>query len=469
MKNKIFLALSILLITAVSCKKSFLERTPSNGLPADQVIVNEGGMRDALNGLYASLRTANLYGRTVPLLGDLLADNVFIHSTNSNRYIAEFQYTFTTLNSNAQGVWTDAYSAILAANNIINSNVTGSATVDNYRGEALTIRALMYFELLKHFAKPITVDPTGDGVPLVLKYDITSKPPRNKTSEVYTQIIADLNQAFTLLTVAKNSSYVSKYVARALLAKVYQHMGDWNNAKTAALDVVNNGGYTLLDTAAYKEYWKSPIPVPNKVETIFEVSSDAVNNLGTNSLAYFYDQSGYGDAIATDNVYNLYAATDVRRSLIDPTIRRARSATGPLVKAVVKYPNISNANDKDDTKVLRYSDILLILAEAYYNTSDEANARTRLNQVAQKRDPLFTGYISTGTQLLEDILTERRKELAFEGQRYWDLTRLNRVIARGPQYPASAQTISTTDPRRIYPIPQTEIDANKNMKQNSGY
>ncbi len=469
MKNKIFLALSILLLTAVSCKKSFLERTPSNGLPADQVIVNEGGMRDALNGLYASLRTANLYGRTVPLLGDLLADNVFIHSTNSNRYIAEYQYTFTTLNANAQGVWTDAYSAILAANNIINSNVTGSSTVDNYRGEALTLRALMYFELQKHFAKPYTVDANGVGVPLVLTYDISSKPGRNKTSEVYTQIIADLNQAYTLLTVNKNSSYISKYVSKALLARVYQHMGDWNNAKTAALDVVNNGGYSLIDTAAYKEYWKSPIPVSSKVETIFEVSSDAVNNLGTNSLAYFYDQSGYGDAIATDTLYNLYSATDVRKSLIDPTIRRARSSTGALVKAVVKYPNISNANDKDDTKVLRYSDVLLILAEAYYNTSDEVNAKARLNQVATKRDPLFAGYTSTGPQLLEDILTERRKELAFEGLRYWDLTRLNRVINRGPQYPSTAQTINITDPRRIYPIPQAEIDANKNVTQNQGY
>lgn len=469
--SKKLIALIIICSSAAftACKKSFLERTPSNGLPAESVIVSEGGMRDAINGLYASLRTANLYGRSIPLLGDLLADNAFIHTTNSNRYIAENQYTYTALSANALGIWTDAYAAILAANNIINSSVSGTAAIDNYKGEAYAIRALLYLELVRFFATPYTVNPDAEGVPVILTYDISLKPARKKVSEVYAQIIADLNQAFTLMTINKNSSYMTKYAAKALLARVYQHMANWTGARDAALDVVNNGGYTLLDTAAFKEYWKSPIPVTNKTETIFEVSSDAVNNLGTNALAYFYEQSGYGDAVATDNLYNLYSATDARRTYIDPTLRRARAATGPFIKAVVKYPNTNNANDKDDVKVIRYADVLLILAEAYYNLNDEVNARLRLNEVAQKRDPLFAGYTSSGPQLLEDILTERRKELAFEGTRFWDLVRLNRVINRGPQYPAAAQTITTTNTRRVLPIPQTERDANPNISQNPGY
>lgn len=471
--NKRIFAFTILCAGMVfaSCKKQFLERTPSNQLPSEQVITTEGGMRDAVNGLYASLRTANLYGRSIPLLGDLLADNAVIHPTNSNRYIAENQYTYTALGATGLGIWTDAYSTILSANNIINSTPTGTqATIDNFKGEAYAIRGLMYLELVRFFATPYTVNPNAEGVPIITKYDIDLKPARNKVSEVYTQIIADLNQAFTLMTINKNSSYMTKYAAKALLARVYQQQGDWTKARDAALEVVTSGGYTLLDPQPFIEYWKSPVPVTNKVETIFEVSSDAVNNLGTNALSYFYEQSGYGDAISTDNLYNLYTATDARRTAyIDANLRRNRATSGAFIKAVVKYPNTNNANDKDEVKVIRYADVLLILAEAYYNLGDEPNALLRLNQVAQKRDPSFTGYTSTGAQLLEDILTERRKELAFEGQRFWDLVRLNRVINRGPQYPAAAQTIPITNTRRILAIPQTERDANPNISQNAGY
>ena len=476
--NKKIIVLTALcaFVLSTACKKEFLERTPSNQLPAESSITTEGGMRDAINGLYASLRTANLYGRSVPLLGDLLADNTVLHATNSNRYTAENQYTFIATSGTALGIWTDAYSTILAANNIINSTVASNATVDNYRGEALTLRALMYFELVRFFATPYTVNSNAEGVPIVTKYDITLKPARNKVSEVYTQIIADLNAAFPLITQGKNSSYINKYGVKALLARVYQHMADWTKARDAALEVVNSGGYILLDTAAFKEYWKSPVPIPfsasNKAETIFEVSSDAVNNLGSNALSYFYHQGGgaYGDAIATDNVAALYAPNDVRsRAYIDPNVRRNLATTGPFIKAVVKYPNTNNANDKDDVKVIRYADVLLILAEAYYNLNDETNARLRLNQVAQRRDPTFAGYTSTGAALLDDIINERRKELAFEGQRLFDLLRLNRVIDRGPQYPASGRTISTTNTRRMQPIPQTERDANPNISQNAGY
>ncbi|HEX6179817.1 MAG TPA: RagB/SusD family nutrient uptake outer membrane protein [Chitinophagaceae bacterium] len=473
--NKKIIALTVLcaIVFSTACKKEFLERTASNQLPAESSITSEGGMRDAINGLYASLRTANLYGRSVPLLGDLLADNTVLHATNSNRYTAENQYTFIATSGTALGIWTDAYSTILAANNIINSSVTSNANVDNFKGEAYALRALMYFELVRFFATPYTVSPDAEGVPIVLTYDIDLKPSRKKVSEVYAQVIADFNQAFMLITQAKNSSYINKYAVKALLARVYQHMGDWTNARTAALDVVTNGGYVLLDTTAFKEYFKTAIPVPAatvKPETIFEVSSDAVNNLGSNALAYFYEQDrGYGDAIATDNVFNLYSATDARRYYIDPTKRRANATTGPLIKAVVKYPNTNNANDKDDTKVIRYADVLLILAEAYYNLNDETNARLRLNEVARKRDPLFAGYASTGTALLDDIINERRKEFAFEGLRFWDLVRLNRVIDRGPQYPASGRTIAVGNTRRLQPIPQTERDANPNISQNAGY
>ena len=468
MKKIIFLIPAALMIILPSCKKSFLTLFPYDQVPQDQAIIDESGMQTAVNGLYAALRATNLYGRSVPFYGDILADNVFISSTNSNRYLAEFNYTYISTNANSQGTWGSAYNAILRANNIINANIAASANASQLKGEALMMRALMYLDLVTYFAKPYTVDPNADGVPIVLTYDPFLKPSRVKVSEVYAQIDKDLSDAFGLLTLTKNSSYVTKYAARALQARVALFKGDYATAKTAALDVITNGGFTLATAANLFNYWKSPVPVSNKLETIFEITNDAVNNNGTNALAYFYDQAGYGDAIGADDLYNQYTATDARKGLFITGTR-----AGQTVRIVNKYQNTSNAADKDDVKVIRYAEVLLTLAEAYYRTSDEVNARLYLNQLAKQRDPSFAGFASTGAQLLSDIILERRKELAFEGMRYLDLLRLNQDVIRvninNNFVGITPLTLSASNFRRIFPIPQNERDVNTSISQNTGY
>lgn len=466
--KKIIVASVAALAVCTSCKKSFLELVPYNQVSLEQAINNESDLQAALNGAYAKMRDVDLFGKTIPLIGDLMADNVYIALQNSNRFLAEFNYSYLNTHGNASTTWADAYNAILRLNNVINSSLS-SANSNQLKGEALTMRALMYFYLVNIYAKPYTVDPAAEGVPLVLTYDPLLKPGRSKVSEVYSRIDQDLTDAFTLMTnTSKNSSYVTKYVARALQARVALFKGDWNAAKTAALDVVNNGGYTLTSAANYVNYWKSPTPVTNKVETIFEITNDAINNGGFEALSYFYDRVGYGDAIATDQLYNLYAATDVRRDLMESAVK-----AGQPVKYVKKYPNTSNASEKDDVKIIRYAEVLLILSEAYARTNDETNARARLNQVAQARDASFTGYTSTGAALINDILLERRKELAFEGHRYFDLTRLNMDVVRvnlNGNYPANTPLLlATTNFRRIWTIPQSERDVNPAISQNPGY
>ncbi|MFI5133076.1 MAG: RagB/SusD family nutrient uptake outer membrane protein [Chitinophagales bacterium] len=469
MKKIIFSLSVVLMIILPSCKKSFLNLFPYDQVPQDQAIIDEAGMQAAVNGLYSALRGTNLYGRSVPFYGDILSDNVFISSTNSNRYLVEFNYTYISTNANSSGTWGSAYGAILRANNIINANIPVTTNSSQLKGEALVMRALMYFSLINYFAKPFTVDPTAEGVPLVLTYDPFLKPSRAKVSDIYTQIDKDLSDAFGLLTsTSKNSSYVTKYVARAIQARVALFKGDYATAKTDALDVVTNGGFTLTTAANLFNYWKNPVPVANKLETIFEITNDAVNNNGTNALAYFYDQAGYGDAIAGDDLYNKYTATDARIGLFITGVK-----AGQNVRIVNKYQNTSNAADKDDVKVIRYAEVLLTLAEAYYRTGDEVNARLYLNQLAKQRDPSFAGYASTGAQLLSDIILERRKELAFEGMRYLDLLRLNQDVTRvninNNYVGVTPLSLPAGNFRRIFPIPQNERDANPNISQNTGY
>jgi hypothetical protein len=327
----------------------------------------------------------------------------------------------------------------------------------------------MYFELVKHFSRPYTVDPAALGVPLILTYDPFLKPKRNTLQEVYTQIKKDLDNAIQLMTIDRSSGYFSKNAAKALLARMHQFKGEWGSALTVAEDVIKNSGYSLLTLNQLPGYWASNTSRNDKVETLFEVVNDLVGNAGNNSLAYFYDQSGgYGDALAAQSLYNLYATTDVRRSLI-----LTSSPTRGNVRVVNKFPN-SSQPDKDEVKVLRMSEVYLIAAEAAYQTGNEILARTYLNAVATRRDASFTAYNSTGINLLNDILLERRKELAFEGHRYWDLVRYNRDVVRvniSGNYPGVPLTIGVNNYRRILPIPQSELDANPNIRdqQNPGY
>jgi len=503
MRNKINLFVFItLVIFSAACKKSYLTRDPYNAVPLGSAIGSEADLAVALNGVYAGLRGTDLFARTLPVKGDLMADNTFITTSNSNRYITPNNFTTTAADAYAAAIWSGGYIVIKNANNVIKSGTAlgSTANINQYVGEAYAIRALMYFELVRNYGHPYTAAPGDPGVPIVsdsLAFDPTItgyKPSRNTVAEVYAKVIADLEKAYSLLTLYRGTAYFSKYAARALEARVYQNMGDWNNANTVSLDVINNSGWVMLSSTAYVNpsgalggtsaasslntyspggYWASPaVQTSTKNETFFEIGCDLLANNGFDQIGFIYLQvgGGYGDVLATDDLYNQYSATDVRRGLIPRAPAGYRSGQGGNINLCYKYPNPANGADKDDIKIIRLSDVILIASEAYYNTADEANAKVKLNQVAIQRDPAFTGYTSTGAALLNDIINERRKELAFEGNRFWDLVRLQRSWTKTKnQSPLGTISVTPANTQLIFAIPQGERDANANMSQNPGY
>jgi hypothetical protein len=464
-----------LILILSSCSKGFLEEDPSNAVDAATSIKTTYDMADAVNGLYTAAKNGSLFGQYVPVLGDLLADNVFVSSSNYGQFITEMNYTFLPTSGEASGIWSQGYFTILQANRIISAGLPDSSAVKQLKGEAYTIRALTYLTLVNYFATPYTVDSNAPGVPIItIPAYLTGpylKPSRNSVAEVYDRIITDLDSAYLLMPStaistayhATNSNYIAKYAAKAIAARAFLYKGDYAAARDAALDVVQNGGYSL--TTSFAAYWSGFAANSNKLETIFELNNSVTSSVS--GLADLYYQSGNGEMLCNAELYNLYTATDVRKGLILNGIRKGNSQPAFVVN---KYSNLLNA-DKDEIKVIRYAEVILTLAEAYARTDNEPDALIYLNQVAKLRDPAFSGYTSNGQQLLDDILNERRKELAFEGLRFFDLTRLNLVINRPPQpfsYP-SYPTVTTADFRRLQPIPQGETDANPNIKQNPGY
>ncbi|MFT4031328.1 MAG: RagB/SusD family nutrient uptake outer membrane protein [Siphonobacter sp.] len=460
--NYKWVLMAVLATGLTSCKDSFIELDPPTSITEDVAFSNEAGMEGALLGAYQGLRDTDVFGRTIPVLGDLMADNIYVSTTNSGRYTAYNSYTYVANDSYATSLWNDTYTVILRANNVINSTLTTSTTVEQYKGEAYAIRALCYFTLVRFFARPYTDDPSGLGVPIVTTYDPDLKPARNTIEEVYTLIIDDLTKAYSMMTTYSNSSQFSKYAAKALLAKVYLSQGDKTNAKAAALDVINNGGFTAVTASNYSSYWTNAAVTTDKVETIFEVSSDAVGNNAYDALSYLYSRNGnYGDLLAPDEFYESFEDDDVRKSLFYPSVRGGLDAI-----YIDKYPAISG--DRSDTKVLRLSDMYLIAAEASY-PDNETDALTYLNYITSRRGA--STVTATGSELFEAIITERRKELAFEGDRYFDLQRLKRDVTRGTNYPTSARSLEYSNFRRILGIPEQETNSNANIasQQNPGY
>ena len=453
---------TVLFLSLASCEKSFLELKPPTSLTPEFALATEADLQVALRGAYAGLKSTALYGRSLMVLGDMMADNTYQSALNTNRYTNFNLYNYLVTDGDVSGLWNASYTVILRANNIINSPIADNANIQQIKGEAYAIRALAYYNLVRYFGSPYTLDPSKLGVPIVTTYQADLKPERAKIADVYALINKDLNQAYTLMTKFTNSSQFSKYSAKALQAKVYLTMGDKTNAKAAALDVITNSGFTAISSAAHTGYWAGVAPRTDKVETLLEISFDAVANNAFDALSYIYLQSGnYGDMLCSSELYDLFETTDIRKSLYATGIR------GGLASVFVnKYGSFTG--DHSDTKVIRMSEMYLIAAEASY-PSNTADALKYVNEVTSRRGA--TAIASSGSALLEDIITERRKELAFEGERYLDMQRLQRNIVRSKNYPASALSIDFTNFRRIMPIPQGELDANPNIKsqQNPGW
>ena len=453
---------TVLFLSLASCEKSFLELKPPTSLTPEFALATEADLQVALRGAYSGLKSTALYGRSLMVLGDMMADNTYQSALNTNRYTNFNLYNYLVTDGDVAGLWNASYTVILRANNIINSPIADNANIQQIKGEAYAIRALAYFNLVRYFGSPYTADPSKLGVPIITTYQADLKPERAKIADVYTLINKDLTQAYTLMTKFTNSSQFSKYSAKALQAKVYLAMGDKTNAKTAALDVITNSGFTAISSAAHTGYWAGVAPRTDKVETLLEISFDAVANNAFDALSYIYLQSGnYGDMLCSSELYDLFETADIRKSLYATGIR------GGLASVFVnKYSSFTG--DHSDTKVIRMSEMYLIAAEASY-PSNTADALKYVNEVTSRRGA--TAIASSGSALLEAIITERRKELAFEGERYLDMQRLQRNIVRSKNYPAAALSIDFTNYRRIMPIPQGELDANPSIKsqQNPGW
>jgi starch-binding outer membrane protein, SusD/RagB family len=450
-------ALTLVIITSsfTSCKK-ILDVSSPNAVADASVFTSVDGLRNARIGMYSSLQDKNYYGGYYPLLAECYSDN----GTTGGYDVIDLNdiasKTVETSNIYTTGIYQAAYYSIYTANEII-TNIDKVPNLDpteksNTLGEALFIRALGEFDLLRMFGEhwdktsaygiSIVLSPTNPKVPIA----------RTTVDSSYKQIIADLQLAISSLNTYNGNQYASLTAAKALLARVDLYYGNYADAASLATDVISDNTFSLFGPDNFTSIYTTQLTP----ESIFELKFDLQNQSAYNTLTYVRD-----DALRTDVAF--LAAADLNTFFQSrPTDRRSALVDYVNVDVSIQPDGRTQKYRGEQTKdnsgfIIRLAEVYLIRAEALGKT----NGLTDLNTIRESRGmaDLAAADVPDSVSFLNAVLDERRAELNFEGHRLFDLARTNNVT-----------TILGATVNPIMPIPQREIDGTNNVVvQNPGY
>jgi len=467
--KKIIILLVAFAAGFVSCNK-FTDLEPFDYISDQNAMSNLENATASLTAVYGGLRAGAYYGRNFVVWGDTPTDNVLVAPNNSNRFLGQSQWSMTAAYADLADLWNSGYSRLRRINNILDNvdNVPDATDADKARikGEALALRALVHFDMVRIFAQTYVGNGSALGIPYISTVPVpTDFPSREPVSAVYTKIVADLDQSISLLVddfslpaaSRRGPIHITQNAVKALKARVALTMAEYSTAKALAVEVINSGRYSLVSNANYVNSWTT-IPSSESIFTLIFTNNDYG---ATGALGYIYLQAGYGDLRVPAAFKALFDADDIRQCFF-----KAGTAAEAAFTFVNKYPG-RGVTGLDNFNILRLSEMYLIAAEAAARTNDETTAREYLDAIRQRALPAAPAATETGPALIDAILLEKRKELCYEGHYYFDLKRLQMTITSAVnQLNVPYKTIPYPSSLLAAPIPQREIDANPNMVQN---
>jgi len=472
-KNIRFLGLGLIsiLLPFTACE-DFLTQEPNLDQTNELTLSTFRGLTSATVGAYSPLYSTSWYGRDFVVTADLKSGNAKISPVSSGRFQTEYQWA--SVSTSTIDLWSSAYILIARANNVINALQEFSETgvtqdqIANLRAECLFLRALGYFDLVRFYAQQYSSGADNPGVPVVLVTEI-GEPARNTVGEVYAQVVADLTEAEGSLSEdnshgdADPKAWATKNAVKALLARVYLYMENWQAAANYATEIINSGEYQLYDETTYTTWdlggaWGTDAAS----EIIFEVYGAEGNSSHGNweVISYIMSPDGYGDIGASHDVYDMYEDNDIRKQLF------TSEPDYPGALWSLKYPGKSGNLREDNIPVLRLGEMYLIRAEALLHGATITGVQA-VDDYNAIRVPL--GLEAAVSVSLNDIYDERRRELCFEGHELFDLARTKRPLIRTDYDGSLNKDVPFPDYKWAMPIIQGELDANENMQQNNGY
>ena len=453
-----------------SCSESDLDPTLQQDKSIETSVNTIGDLDALLIGAYDRMSSDNkVYGRDLIILGEVFSDNT-ASNANSNRFVAEGQMSLTATSATPRDLWEQSYKVIASANIIINAeDIEGDfAEINQIKGQAYAIRALMHFNLVTFYGQQHVNGGTMSslGVPYVTAFRDSENlyPSRNTVEEVKNMAYADLEKASSIMTESLNNTskeYITSHAVRAIEARISNYFGDFPRSLTASKAVIDSGKFSVIARGEYLNSFK----IDGAANSIFEIAYTSTDNPGINGLSNIYQKGSYGDVIALPNLAALYEAGDIR-GVSTYTAGAPASVIGQEASGTFrnqgKYP--STAPYDDNVSVSRYEEVVLLYAEALLETGSPGDALTYLNMIPSKRGA--TDY-STATK--SNILLERRKELAFEGFRFHDLARTKQDIPNPDSVLITHGLVAYGSYNFAMPIPASEVKVNANVLQNSGF
>lgn len=489
---KIFFVVGIM-STLSSCKK-VLDTQPKNSLDISFAFTRDG-LQATLVSIYNGLQASTYYGRDFIVIPELLADNTEITSNNSNRFITQGNNT----PGSHVNIWAQAYRNINRANVILaNLDATTATAAEKiqWKAEAYFLRAFLYHDLIKTYARAPLFPNSGPpgpfnlGVPIV-KIPVTDPtgvtfPARSTVAEVYDSIMADLVTANSMLTNNSNPYRPRKVAAQALASRVELYRGNWAQAERWADSVLIQNYVPLAPASTYYTLTSSGPGWGNAhPETIFGLLYvTGEGTPGTDAVQYIYYRNltaspsiqGYADITMQQSLRNDMQVTGSGSGPYTSPDQRFTKLVSVQVKSsqtvfyTMKWPGLRGTVGQDDIMLIRTSEIVLNRAEARARQGKEALAIADLNLTRVRAGltafPTSGVGAPTGAALIAEILKERRIELAFEGHRLFDILRTGGDVIKSPSNIAYG---STAYNYLIANVLQADLDANPNLVKNPGY
>lgn len=455
MKNYTILSGSIVvacLLTIAGCKNLIEIDLPKDQLTTEKVFADSANTVAAILGIYHGISGGFSSGAVTTYQG-LSADE--LHPSSTTAVIQEFfQNNLTATNGNLGANWSNVYQSIYKTNAII-EGVEKSETMlasqkAAFMGEARTMRAYFYFNLVNLYGP----------VPLVLStdYNFTRTQPRNLEEEIYDQIVEDLNYAISVLPQEVDGNIrVNRDVAMALLARVCLFDGEYEMAKRNSTELINSNRYTLA---------ASPNDVfsPQSTETIWSLMSVNPARATQEGFTFIPSSSTARPAYVISNtVLDAFETDDLRKS----QWIRTNTVNGQPYSYPYKYKmrTSDGSTDLERYVVLRLAEQYLIRAEAETKLKNYAAAIVDVNRIRQRANLEDFPSTDDPSAILREIEKQRQLELMCEwGHRWFDLKRTGRIddILQQVKPQWNANDV-------LYPIPQTQLDRNPFLVQNTGY
>ena len=440
-----------------SCKKELEAQKPQASLDAPGAFTNAASVKAGLFGVYNGLQSSNYYGLLYNTFSELGGGNLS-HVGTFPTFAQVANNQILTDNVNISDMYTAIYSGINVANTIIAAIpaiTDASLDKDATLAELRTLRALMYFDLVRYFGGSNDGYSKASGVGVSIKLTPTlteadaNPVARSTEAQVYTQILSDLDFAIGVGTYAnKITNRAGKDVANAIKARLELYREQWVNAEALSTTVIGSTRYTLLSNTNYGDMWSAK----NSTESIFELD---FNTADQNSIAFYYyttTTGGRNEISASAALNTAHEAGDVRKAINFTTV-------APIAKTK-KFTRVSTGDD--NVILFRLAEMYLIRAEARVRQNTPIKIADGLADLNVIRTRAGLGPLVSISQadILTAILAERRVELAHEGHRWFDLRRFNLTSTLG-----IAQAY-----RALYPIPQREVLTTGGIiAQNAGY